>query len=179
VSLLAIPADGFRVDELHIRPPRLDDIAAIAPAFLDPAVGGEAGLPPLSEAELRAFTVEQLPAMQESGYLNPFVILADGELIGGTTLHHFDEGRMRVEIGYWLFAHARGRGVAARAVRTLADHVFARGVIRLEAVVRPENAPSIAVLERLGFSREGCLRQLLRYGDARADAYLYCLLNDR
>jgi [ribosomal protein S5]-alanine N-acetyltransferase len=64
-------------------------------------------------------------------------------------------------------------------VRTLADHVFARGVIRLEAVVRPENAPSIAVLERLGFSREGCLRQLLRYGDARADAYLYCLLNDR
>ena len=59
---------------------------------------------------------------------------------------------------------------------TLADHVHANGVARLEAVVRPENERSIRVLERLGFTREGTLRQLLRYRGGRADAYIYSLL---
>lgn len=178
-TVLAIPEEGFRVDELHIRPPTSADMPLIAPAFRDPAVGGEAGLPPLSESELITFQREQLPALRASGFLNPFLIVADGSILGGTTLHHFDEGRMRIEVGYWLLPHARGRGVATRAVRCLADHVFARGVVRLEAVVRTPNDASIRVLERLGFEREGLLRQLLRYGNARADAYLYCLLNDR
>jgi RimJ/RimL family protein N-acetyltransferase len=176
--MLAIPDDGFHVDELHIRQPTQDDMPRIAPAFRDPAVGGEAGLPPLSEAELVAFQREQLPAMQESGFLNPFLICEGGTILGGTTLHHLDEGRLRIEIGYWLLPEARGRGVASRAVRRLADHVFSRGLVRLEAVVRPPNEASIRVLERLGFEREGCLRQLLRYGEGRSDAYLYCLLND-
>ena len=62
------------------------------------------------------------------------------------------------------------------AVRTLADHVHGNGVLRLEAVVRPENERSIRVLERLGFTREGRLRRLLRYRDGRADAFIYSLL---
>ena len=41
---LPFPRGGFRVDELLIRSPVLEDVAAIAPAFLDPDVGGEAGL---------------------------------------------------------------------------------------------------------------------------------------
>ena len=39
----------------------LDDVAAIAPAFLDPDVGGEAGLPPLTEPELRARVAPTVP----------------------------------------------------------------------------------------------------------------------
>jgi RimJ/RimL family protein N-acetyltransferase len=160
-----------------IRSPVLDDVSEIAPAFLDPDVGGEAGLPPLSEPELRAFMQHQLPEMQASGFLNPFVILADrGTIVGGITLHHHDEQRSRIEVGYWLLPAGRGRGIATRAVRALADHVHSHGVLRLEAVVRPENERSIRVLERLGFTREGTLRQLLRYRDARADAHIYSLL---
>jgi len=174
---LPFPRAGFRVDELLIRSPVLDDVAAIAPAFVDPDVGGEAGLPPLTEAELRAFMEHDLPAMQASGFLTPFVILEGrGTILGGITLHHYDEQRSRIEVGYWLLPGGRGRGVATRAVRTLADHVHANGVRRLEAVVRPENEPSIRVLERLGFTREGRLRQLLRYRDDRVDALLYSLL---
>jgi RimJ/RimL family protein N-acetyltransferase len=174
---LPFPRGGFRVDELLIRPPVLDDVAEIAPAFLDPDVGGEAGLPPLTEPELRAFMQRDLPAMQESGFLNPFVILeGGGSVVGGITLHHFDEQRSRVEVGYWLLTAGRGRGIATRAVRTLADHVHGNGVLRLEAVVRPENERSIRVLERLGFTREGRLRQFLRYREGRADAFIYSLL---
>jgi RimJ/RimL family protein N-acetyltransferase len=177
VSALSIPRAGFRVDELLIRPPVLGDVTAIAPAFLDPDVGGEAGLPPLTDPELRAFMRNELPLMQESGYLNPFVILeGSGTIVGGITLHHFDEQRSRIEVGYWLLAAGRGRGIATRAVRTLADHVHRNGVLRLEAVVRPENERSIRVLDRLRFTREGRLRQFLRYRDGRADAFIYSLL---
>jgi len=174
---LPFPRGGFRVDELLIRSPVLDDVTAIASAFLDPDVGGEAGLPPLNDAELRAFMQRDLPAMQASGFLSPFVILERGGTIaGGITLHHYDEQRSRVEVGYWLLPTGRGRGIATRAVRTLANHVHSNGVVRLEAVVRLENERSIRVLERLGFTREGTLRQLLRYRDGRADAYIYSLL---
>jgi RimJ/RimL family protein N-acetyltransferase len=174
---LPVPRGGFRVDEILIRSPVLDDVAAIAPAFLDPDVGGEAGLPPLTEPELRAFMQRELPAMQESGFLTPFVIVEGGGTIaGGITLHHYDEPRSRIEVGYWLLPGGRGRGIATRAVRTLADHVHGNGVLRLEAVVRPENERSIRVLERLGFTREGRLRQFLRYRDGRADAFIYSLL---
>jgi RimJ/RimL family protein N-acetyltransferase len=174
---LTFPRGGFRVDELLIRSPVLEDVAAIAPAFLDPDVGGEAGLPPLTDAELRAFMQHELPAMRASGFLNPFLILeGSGEIAGGITLHHYDEQRSRIEVGYWLLPAGRGRGIATRAVRTLADHVHSNGVARLEAVVRPENERSIRVLERLGFTREGTLRQLLRYRGGRADAYIYSLL---
>ena len=174
---LPFPRGGFRVDELLIRPPVLDDVAAIAPAFTDPDVGGEAGLPPLTDAELRSFIQRDLPPMQASGYLHPFVILeGSGRIVGGITLHHYDDQRSRVEVGYWLLPEGRGRGIATRAVRTLADHVHGNGVLRLEAVVRPENERSIRVLERLGFTREGRLRSLLRYAGGRADAFIYSLL---
>ena len=177
MSGIPFPRRGFRVDELLIRPPVLDDLAAIAPAFLDPDVGGEAGLPPLTEPELRAFMQNELQTMQASGFLLPFVILeGSGTIVGGITLHHYDEQRSRVEVGYWLFPAGRGRGIASRAVRTLAGHVHDNGVLRLEAVVRPENERSIRVLERLGFTREGRLRSLLRYRDGRADAFIYSLL---
>lgn len=176
MSTLPFPPDGLRVDELHIRPPTIDDISKIAHAFLDPAVGGEAGMPQLTEPELRSFAEEQLPQLRESGFLQPFLITDGDEILGGVTLQRFDQPRSRVEVGYWLLLEARGRGVARRAVRALADHAFAHGIARIEAVVRPENPPSIRVLEGVGFVREGRLRSLLPHGDGRSDAFIYSLL---
>ena len=51
----------------------------------------------------------------------PLVVVdaARGEILGGGTLHHLDAERAIVEIGYWLFPHARGRGVATRVARLL------------------------------------------------------------
>ena len=65
----------LRVDELLLRAPGETDIGTIAPAFRDPDVGGEAGLPPWDAATLRRVMVEQLPHMIESGLLFPYVIV--------------------------------------------------------------------------------------------------------
>jgi RimJ/RimL family protein N-acetyltransferase len=168
----------LRVEELLVREPTQDDVDAIAPAFVDPDVGGEAGLPPFGPEMLRLVLETQLPQMRESGLLSAYVIedTASRELLGGCALHHFDATRDVVEIGYWLFVEARGRGVATRVVRALAEHAFASGILRVEAHVRLANTASERVLERLGFEREGVKRRLLRHDGRRVDATLFALL---
>jgi len=169
--------DEVRVDELTIRVVVPADIETIAPAFLDPEVGGEAGLPPVGPDLLLAALATEIPRMRETGLLCPYVIEGpEGALLGGVALHHFDPMRDTLEVGYWLFAHARGRGVATRAVRAAADHAFANGIGRLEAHVRVGNTASERVLERLGFEREGVKRKLLRHEGRRVDATLFSLL---
>jgi RimJ/RimL family protein N-acetyltransferase len=147
----------------------------IAPAFRDPEVGGEAGLPPVDTAALREMLREQLPWMRDRGLLSPYVIedTDAGRILGGANLRLFDPMRDTVELGYWLFVEARGRGVATRAVRTLVEDAHARGIARVEAHVRLGNVPSERVLERAGFEREGVKRKLLRYGGTRVDATLF------
>jgi RimJ/RimL family protein N-acetyltransferase len=172
--------DELRVDELLMRGPVESDIETIAPAFRDPAVGGEASLPPVDADTLRVMLREQLPGMRTQGLLAAYVIenVLSGELLGGASLHHFDPLRDVVEVGYWLFVTARGRGVATRCVQEMTEHAVANGIWRVEAHVRIGNTASERVLERLGFEREGVKRKYLRHGSDRVDATLFALLAD-
>jgi RimJ/RimL family protein N-acetyltransferase len=169
-----------RVDELLVRAPRDDDVEHIVPAFQDPAVGGEAGMPPFDGETLRHVMREQLPQMRAAGMLSPYVIedARSAQILGGAALHHFDAMRDVVEIGYWLFRDARGRGIATRVVRALAEHAFANGICRVEAHVRLGNEASERVLERVGFAREGVKRKYLRHEGRRVDATLFALVAD-
>ena len=154
------------------------DIPVSAPAFLDPAVGGEAGLPPFDEDQLRAFTEEQLPGMVADGSLVPFVIEDETGTLGGGSLQRYNRFRDTIEIGYWLFPAARGRGVGSTIVRALAEQLFAGGIARVEALIRPENTASVRLAERAGFTNEGRLRSALPHDGARTDALLYAVLPD-
>jgi RimJ/RimL family protein N-acetyltransferase len=83
----------------------------------------------------------------------------------------------RAAVGYWLAAHARGRGVASRAVRLLAGWSFAQlGTARLELTCAPENEASQAVATRCGFTREGVLRSHMVFKGARRDTVMFSLL---
>jgi RimJ/RimL family protein N-acetyltransferase len=172
--------DELRVDELLLRGPIESDIETIAPAFRDPAVGGEASLPPVDADTLRIMLRDQLPGMRAQGLLAAYVIqdIRNDELLGGASLHHFDPLRDVVEIGYWLFVSARGRGIATRSVRQMTEHAAANGIWRVEAHVRVGNDASERVLARIGFEREGIKRKYLRHGNERVDATLFSLLAD-
>jgi RimJ/RimL family protein N-acetyltransferase len=176
MTAMPFPGAGMQVGELLLRPPTAADVPAIAPAFLDESVGGEAGLPQLTPPEIHAFMEDRLDELRHSGRLFPLLIVDRTTIVGGASLTNYDSFRDRVEIGYWLLAEGRGRGIATRVARALAMHAFHVGLRRVEAVVRPENTASIRVLERAGFTREGLMRSLLRHGDGRADAILYSLL---
>ena len=171
--------DTVRAGELLLRPPTEEDVDLIAPAFLDPAVGGEAGLPPVDADTLRVLLHEQLPIFRERGLMAPYVVedTDAGKILGGANLRLFDPMRDTVELGYWLFVEARGRGVATRVVKALVEHSFANGIMRVEAHVRLDNLPSVRVLERAGFEREGVKRRLLRHRGERVDATLFAIVS--
>lgn len=83
------------------------------------------------------------------------------------------------EITILLSPEARGRGLATRALALLVDWgVRDLELKRIQAVVHPENARSIAMFERLGFEREGLLRRLRHRETGREDRILYAVLSD-
>ncbi len=170
--------DTVSAKELLLRAPTDADVDTVAPAFRDPQVGGEAGLPPVGADALRMLLHEQLPILRDRGILAPYVIedTDTGQILGGANLSRFDPLRDVVEVGYWLFVDARGKGIATRSVRALVDHAFENGIVRVEAHVRVGNLASERVLARLGFEREGVKRRLLRHGGARVDATLFALV---
>jgi RimJ/RimL family protein N-acetyltransferase len=83
------------------------------------------------------------------------------------------------EIGYALQPHGRGHGYATRAVRLLAEWIFDDLRIgRIQARTHPDNHASQAVLERVGFQREGLARSahVLPVSEERIDCIMWSLL---
>jgi len=83
------------------------------------------------------------------------------EQLGGSGFHkRSNEGSL--EIGYWVAASAVGRGIATEvtAVQTRAGFELA-GLDRIDIQVEPENARSLAIPRKLGFTEEGRLRRRL------------------
>ena len=84
------------------------------------------------------------------------VQLRDTGVVAGTVLlvplpDHPDE----IEVGWHLHPDSWGNGYATEAARGALDHGFAAGLTEIYAVVRPDNAPSIAVCRRLGMTELG------------------------
>ncbi|AKH42490.1 RimJ/RimL family protein N-acetyltransferase [Altererythrobacter atlanticus] len=77
-----------------------------------------------------------------------------GHLLGVIGAHR-QAGR-RIEIGYWFAATARGRGLATESLRAATGLIAQRfPTCRLVAECHPENGPSRALLERIGFASSG------------------------
>ena len=71
-------------------------------------------------------------------------------------------------------AAARGQGLGGEAVRLLVDHLFRpTSVERFGATIDVENAPSLRLIERLGFRLEGTLRSALYHHARWHDVRLY------
>ncbi len=101
----------------------------------------------------------------------------DKALIGTCTLFAFHTASRRAEMGYALGRPYWGKGYMHEALKALVRYAFeVRDLNRLEADIDPRNAASAKTLERLGFVREGYLRERWIVGDEVSDTALYGLL---
>lgn len=81
------------------------------------------------------------------------------------------------DVGYGLRAEVRGRGLMPRALRLLVDWAFAElALVRIELVTDADNRASQRVAEKVGFTREGVLRQRLEVKGRRSDCVMFSLL---
>ena len=112
----------------------------------------------------------------------PFFIFreADGVLLGGATLANVRRGIVQAgTIGYWVGEPHAGHGVMTRALKVLLPSLFGElNLHRVEAACIPTNAPSIRVLEKSGFTREGLARRYLCINGIWQDHLLFGMLHD-
>ena len=98
-------------------------------------------------------------------------------MVGTCTLAQLSPEHRRAEVGYALARAVWGRGYLAEVLPALLTFAFdTLDLHRVEADVDPRNAPSIRALERLGFRREGHLRERYHVAGEVQDAVLYGLL---
>jgi RimJ/RimL family protein N-acetyltransferase len=105
--------------------------------------------------------------------------IADGgRVLGVAGLHDIQlYGKREAELGYWVRQSARGRGVAATAIRAIAAFAFNdMKLVRASMRIRLDNASSRRAAERAAARYEGTVRHGIVHGEARFDAALYSLL---
>jgi [ribosomal protein S5]-alanine N-acetyltransferase len=104
----------------------------------------------------------------------------DNVLVGGLTLSNVRRGVAQTcSLGYWMGAPFAGQGYMTAGVRAVLPFVF--GTLRLrriEAACLPSNLPSMRLLERVGFQREGYARRYLCIDGEWRDHVLYALLRE-
>ena len=132
------------------------------------------------EAVAQDFIRAECQAMHDGQRLTLAIVNRDcGELIGKCLLFSYEPESRRAEIGFGIASSAWGRGYIQEAARELLRHGFETlGLNRVEAEIDPSNAASGRALERLGFSKEGLLRQRWIIDGQVSDSALYGLLSE-
>jgi ribosomal-protein-serine acetyltransferase len=132
--------------------------------------------PDYSIESARQFIAEAIVSRLRKKNLG-LAIFREGVLIGSVGLNTFNLPARTTEIGYWVAKDAQGDGVVTKACRTLIQYVFDDlGLNRIELRCSTVNTRSAAVAERLGFTREGTLRQAEFINEKPHDFYIYGLL---
>lgn len=99
------------------------------------------------------------------------------QMIGRCVLFHLDEPNRRAEIGFILNRKYWRRGLMRQAVEAVVQFGFdTLKLHRIEADVDPDNAGSLALLESLGFKREGYFPERWLVGDQWKDSVMLGLL---
>ena len=166
--------------ELVLRCPSPDQVPAIHAACQDREMHRwlEALPDPYTEGDAEAF-VQACESSWASGAENVFAVTAadDGRLLGMIGLHDIKQltapaGGM-AEVGFWVVAAERGRGVIPKALRLVCRYGFEElRLARIEWQAEVGNVSSLRAAEKVGFVFEGtCRRRLLHVGE-RVDGWL-------
>lgn len=155
------------------------DAADLFDVFSDPRVMRYWSREPFRQLDEARQLIEDIDAGWRSDALYQWGIEPDGagRVVGTTTLFQLSMAHRRGEIGFALGSAWWGRGLARAALECLIGYAFdALDLGRLEADVDPRNAASLDLLERLGFQREGLLRERYRVGGELQDSVILGLL---
>lgn len=169
----------INTERLVLRPLELENAEALFRIFSDSAVMKYWNTAPWASVEdAQRFISSSAQSMtcQKAITLGIF-LKATGELIGKCMLFSYEPESKRAEIGFGIGVQFWGQGFVTEAGLALLGYGFdALGLRRVEAEIDPENVSSAKTLERLGFIKEGLLRQRWEISGVVSDSALYGLL---
>ena len=94
-----------------------------------------------------------------------------GDFIGEVNISNVQRGIIQsCSIGYWIAKDCEGKGMMSESLKLIKEFIFNELKLhRIEAVCLPYNKPSLKVLLKNGFIREGTARKLLKINDKWQD----------
>jgi len=170
-----VSRESLRDEVVALRPWSLDDVEALVECIDgDPEIGRwlDQVPQPYTAADARGYiggVGEQAFAVTDA---------LTGRVLGSIGVT-WNERRDVGEIGYWVRADARGRGVVSRALAVVSRFAFEHeGAARLQLRADVENAGSRRAAEKVGFRLEGVMRSAHWNGrlGRRQDWAMYSLL---
>lgn len=172
--------------DVHLRVATLDDAAAFAEAQLRNRehLGPWEPIRPESwfTAEGQAERLRAQLERHQRGQCVPWLMIQDERVVGAITVTDIVPGPFRsASLGYWIDAELLGKGLATKAVETvarIADEELR--LHRIEASTLTNNVPSQRVLLKCGFVQIGSAADYLHIDGAWRDCHLYQrILNTR
>ncbi|MEL4317629.1 GNAT family protein [Leifsonia sp. YIM 134122] len=123
-------------------------------------------------------SIRSLLAHARTGTGLPFIIEYNGEIAGQLNVSSITGGSLAsATIGYWVSERFAGKALTPTAVALATDYCFYRlGLHRMEICIRPENAPSLRVVEKLGFRYEGLRRRFIHINGDWRDHFCFALV---
>jgi RimJ/RimL family protein N-acetyltransferase len=167
----------LELDDARLRPWRPDDLARLYAAGQDPEVARWIHLAQPFDIDQATTYLEAAMTLWRDGTGASFAIVdrVDEVLLGAVT--RFGPEGHGATVGLWLVPAGRGRGLGVRALRVLIDWTFATtDVVRIDCYIEVGNEPSMRMVERAGFRREGLLRAWETGPDGPIDCVVWSVL---
>ncbi len=125
-------------------------------------------------------SIRRLLQQYREGAGYPFVMEHDGEIAGQLNVWGVARGSLcSATIGYWVSERFAGKGITPTAVALATDACFTElGLHRMEICIRPENAASLRVVQKLGFRYEGLRRRYIHIDGDWRDHYAFALTRE-
>lgn len=118
------------------------------------------GFPP--EEGMRFFALRLRQMREDERYREwcPHAVVLEGRMIGHAGYHgppgvNAKQSPDAIEIGYTIEEPWRGQGYATAAAAELLRRAEERGITHYVACTAPDNAPSLAIIRKLGFRQTG------------------------
>ena len=173
------PVPTLTGGRMRLRPLRNTDALDLFAVHSDARVMRYWSHPAWTEREQAVRRIEQLENDRATSEFYTWAVTQDGSdaLIGTVSLFAIQREQRRAELGYALASALWGRGYATEMLRPAIDFAFnTLDLERLEADIDPRNEASCRLVERVGFVREGLLRERWRVAGEVTDSAMYGLL---
>jgi RimJ/RimL family protein N-acetyltransferase len=156
-AMLRHPDPPLGDDVITLRPKDRGDVDALVAICQDPEIARWTRVPSPYEREDAEGWIAAAELDRQAGLgIDWLAVDEHGDVVASIGVQHIRPAERVGEIGYWVAAPARGRGIATRAVRLASEWALAElGLHTLELLTHEDNVASQGVARAAGFTETG------------------------